>query len=115
MDTAFNTLCSNPGGFGEQSYSDGSRTQMLIRIRAYAGSALLCSGLRWSLDELLLFWRLSNHDLLSEMKNALSSSSVQFSRSVVSDSFRPHGLQHTRPPCPSPIPRVYSNSYPLSW
>ena len=39
---------------------------------------------------------------------------VQFSRSVLSDSLRPHGLQHTRPPCPSPIPRVYSNSCPLS-
>ena len=42
------------------------------------------------------------------------SSSVQFSCSVVSDSLRPHGLQHTRPPCPSPTPRVYSNSCPLS-
>ena len=41
-------------------------------------------------------------------------SSVQFSPSVVSDSLRPHGLQHTRPPCPSPTPRVYSNSCPLS-
>ena len=41
-------------------------------------------------------------------------SSVQFSHSVVSNSLRPHGLQHTRPPCPSPIPRVYSNSCPLS-
>ena len=41
--------------------------------------------------------------------------SVQFSRSVVSDSLRPHGLQHTRPPCPSPTPGVYSNSCPLSW
>ena len=42
--------------------------------------------------------------------------SVQFSRSVVSDSLRPHGLQHTRPACPSPIPRVYSNSCPsTSW
>ena len=40
--------------------------------------------------------------------------SVQFSCSVVSDSLRPHGLQHTRPPCPSPTPRVYSNSCPLS-
>ena len=39
---------------------------------------------------------------------------VQFSRSVVSSSFRPHGLQHTRPPCPSPTPRIYSNSCPLS-
>ena len=34
-------------------------------------------------------------------------SSVQFSHSVVSDSLRPHELQHARPPCPSPIPRVY--------
>ena len=40
--------------------------------------------------------------------------SVQFSRSVVSDSLQPHGLQHSRPPCPSPTPRVYSNSCPLS-
>ena len=35
-------------------------------------------------------------------------SSVQFSRSVVSDSLRPHELQHARPPCPSPFPRVHS-------
>ena len=41
-------------------------------------------------------------------------SSVQFSCSVVSDSLRPHGLQHPRPPCPSPTPWVYSNSRPLS-
>ena len=40
---------------------------------------------------------------------------VQFSCSVMSNSLRPHGLQHTRPPCPSPTPRVYPNSYPLSW
>ena len=41
-------------------------------------------------------------------------SSVQFSRSVVSDSLRPHKSQHARPPCPSPTPRVYPNSCPLS-
>ena len=41
-------------------------------------------------------------------------SSVQFSGSVVSDSLQPHGLQHTRTPCPSPTPRVYSTSRPLS-
>ena len=40
--------------------------------------------------------------------------SVQFSRSVVSDSLRPHELQHARPPCPSPTPGVHSNSRPLS-
>ena len=41
-------------------------------------------------------------------------SSVQFSRSVMSDSLRPHGSQHARPPCPSPTPGVYPNSRPLS-
>ena len=39
-----------------------------------------------------------------------SFSSVQFSRSVMSDSLRPHELQHARPPCPSPTPGVHSNS-----
>ena len=37
-------------------------------------------------------------------------SSVQFSPSVMSDFLSPHGLLHTRPPCPSPTPRIYSNS-----
>ena len=41
-------------------------------------------------------------------------SSVQFSLSVVSNSWRPHESQHTRPPCPSPTPGVYSNSCPSS-
>ena len=41
-------------------------------------------------------------------------SSVQFSRSVVSNSLRPHGLQHARLPCPSPTPRAYSDSCLLS-
>ena len=40
--------------------------------------------------------------------------SVQFSCSVVSDFLRPHELQHARPPCPSPTPRVHSDSCPLS-
>ena len=39
---------------------------------------------------------------------------VQFSRSVMSDSLRPHGQQNARPPFPSPAPGVYSNSCPLS-
>ena len=42
-------------------------------------------------------------------------SSVQFSLSVVSNSLRPHELQHPRPPCLLPTPGVYSSSYPLSW
>ena len=41
-------------------------------------------------------------------------SSVQFSHSVISDSLRPHELQHTSPPCPSPTPGLHSNSRPSS-
>ena len=47
-------------------------------------------------------------------KHQYSISSVQFSRSVMSDSLRPHESQHARPPCPSPTPRVHSDSRPLS-
>ena len=50
--------------------------------------------------------------LNTEMTNTFSS--VQFSCSVMSNSLRPHELQHARPPCPSPTPRVHSNSCPSS-
>ena len=40
--------------------------------------------------------------------------SIQFARSVIFNSLRPHRLQHTRLPCPSPTPGAYSNSFPLS-
>ena len=49
------------------------------------------------------------------MRNHLTPVRIsQFSRSVVSDSLRPHELQHARPPCPPQTPRVYSNSCPSS-
>ena len=53
----------------------------------------------------------TEHDSILEI---VQFSSVQFSRSVVSDSLRPHDLQHVRPPCPSPTPRVHSDSCPSS-
>ena len=40
--------------------------------------------------------------------------SIQFSCSVMSNSLQSHKLQHTRPPCPSPTPGIYPNSFPLS-
>ena len=51
-----------------------------------------------------------------KLKNMASGSvsSVQFSRSVVSNSLQSHESQHTRPPCPSPTPRVHSDSCPSS-
>ena len=49
-----------------------------------------------------------------EHRDPTQFTSVQFSHSVMSDSLRPHGLQHTRPPWPSPTPRAYSSSCPSS-
>ena len=48
-------------------------------------------------------------------QNSLQLASVQFSCSVMSDSLRPHGLQHARLPCLLPTPGAYSNSCPSSW
>ena len=51
---------------------------------------------------------------LNSGQQALSVSSVQFSRSVVPDSLRPHESQHARLPCPSPTPGVHPDSHPSS-
>ena len=66
-------------------------------IRVCSNESVLC--IRWP-----MYWSFS-----------FSISSVKFSLSVMYNSLRPHGLQHTRLPCPSPNPRVYPNSCPLSW
>ena len=69
----------------------------------------------------VLYHQLNNSDLSLLLPNVLISfaictlvSSVQFSRSVMSDSLQPHGLQHARPLCPSPTPGACSNSCPSS-
>ena len=49
-----------------------------------------------------------------EMGNGRWKVADQISRSVVSDSLRPHELQHARPPCPTPTPGVHRDSCPLS-
>ena len=56
----------------------------------------------------------ARNSLREKIKSRMLFSSVQFSHSVMSDFLPPHGLQYTRPPCPSPTPRVYSNTCPLS-
>ena len=57
---------------------------------------------------------LHHHPPYSALFSLIIFSSIQFSCSVMSDSLRPHELQHARPPCPSPSPRVHPNSYPSS-
>ena len=51
----------------------------------------------------------------NRLTHTLNYFSVQFSRSVVSDSLWLHESQHARPPCPSPTPGVYPNSCPSCW
>ena len=63
-------------------------------------------------------WKQTDFQTVHDLSVQLSAgpfSPVQFSRSVVSNSLQPHGLQHARLPCPSPTPRACSNSCPLSW
>ena len=54
----------------------------------------------------------SSSNLSHAPASTLTFSSVQFSRSVISDSWRPHESQHARPPCPSPNPGVHLDSHP---
>ena len=73
-----------------------------------------------NLHQCLFFWSQNCHTrsslacIWSWDKLYEGYSSVQFSRSVVSNSLRPHELQHARPPCPSPPPGVHPNSCPSS-
>ena len=70
-----------------------------------------------------IVWHANNQfgkPMLENFNNAtnkfkLIEMSVQFSRSVVSNCLEPHGLQHSRLPCPSSTPGACSNSCPLSW
>ena len=83
---------------------------------------LITSMFKYSCHKQHLLWDSWNNwnYILDEKKTQnvhqrkYSFSSVQFSRSVTSDSLQPHGLQYAMPPCPSPMPQVYPNSYPLS-
>ena len=61
-----------------------------------------------------IYYPLANDTGVLIMPTWVICTSVQFSHSVVSDSLQPHESQHTRPPCPSPTPRVHPDSYPLS-
>ena len=74
-----------------------------MNIFSSFSSTSIVQFLAWSIE-------LGDSFVISEMVF----SSVQFSRSVVSDSLQLHELQHARPPCPSPTPGVYPNSCPLS-
>ena len=83
-----------------------------------------CSVLLWELKAAIDNMQINKHCCIQIklwMSTSISmscnfhlSQNVQFSCSVLSDSLRPHGLQHARPPCPSPTPGVHPNSCPLN-
>ena len=75
---------------------------------------VLLSLLKWSVLAWLNVTPLRWRQFFLHPSFKMLSKSVQFSRSVMSESLRPHELQHTRPPCPSPTPRVHSDSCPSS-
>ena len=64
--------------------------------------------------EIILFTQFAG-EIMKKLEKRSGHLLVQFSCSVMSNSLWPHGLQHARPPCPSPTPIAYSNSCPSSW
>ena len=92
-------------------------TQYVVEGESFRKGGLGPSVSLRHIHQHFIFW---GTDLMPQPQIILSRpsfsifSSVQFSRSVVSNSLRPHESQHARPPCPSPTPGVHSNSCPLS-
>ena len=85
------------------------------------GGRLLTTGLPGKSQTSLVAQLVKNPPSMQEIpvrflgqEDPLEKVSVQFSHSVMSDSLQPHEPQHARPPCPSPAPRVYPNTCPLS-
>ena len=89
---------------GRQLAGDGVWIQTVIWITRQKHVSLTC-----------MYFPLTVH-WPSTLRISRYTISVQFSSvAVISDSLQPHESQHTRTPCPSPAPRVYSNSCPSSW
>ena len=89
---------------------------------AYTGNSCVCMCVKWRKKKFQSRWSeaktmnkvMTKFQWLFHEKNSVQFSSVQFSRSVVSNSLQPHESQHSRPPCPSQTPGVYSNPCPSS-
>ena len=88
---------------------------LFTRARHTVGTQLMCANrlnvFQWLLHSRQSWLREARFYCIS---TNIQFSSVHFSRSVVSDSLRPHESQHARPPCPSPSPGVHSDSRPSS-
>ena len=125
MATHSNSLCweerEEPGGLqsmGLQRVGHNSATNTFTLIKRLFRSSSLSSIIMTSFAYLTLLIFLPAILIpvcdSCSLKFYMMYSAVQFSCSVMSDSLQPHGLQHPRPPCPSPTPGVDSDSCPLS-
>ena len=83
----------------------------LLRLRIMLGNVKTIIKLQEKRKKLKIKELQNNQKTVNKMAIGAS---VQFSCSVMSDSLRHHEPQHSRPPCPSPVPRVHPNPYPLS-
>ena len=83
----------------------------IVNITTEPPTAMMFHHTTWST---LKTWLPSSCGLKAVSVHEYIVQSVQFSHSVMSDSLRPHELQHTRPPCPSPAPGVHPDSRPSS-
>ena len=94
------TLPDEKNGIFKRSSVDSNNMSILTQAFCILGPFVLASG-----------WHTG---IWCQFCNTGWVITVQFCRSVVSDSLWPHGLQHARPPCPSPTPGAYSDSCPSS-
>ena len=105
-----NLLSHNSGSWEDQSESSLPSLQMVTFSVSSHGLSLVSEERgRWNSLVFLLIRILTLPD-----QGPTLTTSVQFSRSVMSNSLQPHEPQHARPPCPSPAPGVYPNSCPSS-
>jgi len=95
------------------SWQIGGETMETVRDFLFGGSKITVDGDCSHEIKMVAPWKKS-FDQHHQFSSVQFSHSVQFSRSVVSNSLRPHESQHARPPCPSPTPGVHSNSCPSS-
>ena len=104
---------TDPDTYGQLIHSKGANAMYLDRENKVFQQLML--------EQLYIYMQnkepqlITIHSSCHIQKLTLKIPSVQFSHSVVSHSLQPHESQHARPPCPSPSPRVHSNSCPSSW
>ena len=117
--TAELSSCASAHGPASNLSLDRNFNNNLVECQSSQGSTLSWKGQKPILSKELSTFKtcIKRHSFIQFIQvliNKYVYVSVQFSHLVMSDSLRPHGLQHARPPCPSPTPGVYSNSCPSS-